>query len=968
VWPLAGPRRRDDWHAVVEALEQIQVLRDPAGRGLCLDLLTQYLGLSLQVRHFPSTRQHLYSILLACDQHPAALPTFLRVLSELEPGSRGVLSAQRMLSDDVPRQRGELVRLDEAQPDPPVRIGGSGMPATSSEQPVHSGQRSAGQPAVWGGVPPRNENFTGRAHLLDAVRDRLDESMPTAVVAQALHGMGGVGKSQTAVEFAYRHAADYELIWWIPAEEPALIQTALVELAMRLRLPVEPSTESAVPAVLTALRTGDPYPRWLLIFDNADRPQDVLPFFPTGPGHVLVTSRNVHWSAFARTIEVDVFTRSESRQLLQRRSRGLTDTQADQLAEALGDLPLAVEQAGAWSAETEMPVEEYLRLLEDKRLALSGSAAGYPVAVAAAWNVSMDRLRADNTGAFDLLRVCAFFAPEPISRTLFVAMPEIPGHADLTETVHDQVLLNRAIRDINRYGLARIDHRDSTIQLHRLVQMTLRNQLSEPEYAEVRHVAHLILASADPDQADSVANWPRYAELMGHVVASQAADCANQRVRRLAINILVFLFAWGDPNGAKDMAAGLVEKWRTQLGPHHRDTLVASRWLGRALRQVGEFNEARHVGEAVLRQSREHLGNDHEDTLLAAHAVASDLRAKGDFSAARDLNEDAYRRARARFGDDDPDTLAAANNYALSRRLCGELDAARRLDEDTWRRKVTVLGENHRHTLLTLDNWCVDLMASGAWLEAARIQEHTVRRFREHVGVRHPMTLCATKNLAVARRTAGDLASALPLGQVALDGLVSRYGERQPDAMSAAMNVSVNLRQLGRLEEARRLGIHVHRLYDQAWGSRHPFTLAAATNLATTLHALGELATARGLNEKALNGMRERLGEDHPFNLVCAMNLANDLARGGRYDQARDLGTDTIGRARRALPDNHPWTLAAITNLALDLRGLGQIDESADLQRDAVTRLREALGPEHPATVNARMNRRTFGDIDAPQI
>jgi tetratricopeptide repeat protein/NB-ARC domain-containing protein len=850
------------------------------------------------------------------------------------------------------------------------RIGGSDMAATSSDQPVQADRRSGEQPAVWGGVPLRNVNFTGRLELLDKVYQRLSASTRTAVLPEALHGLGGVGKSQIAVEYVYRHATEYDLIWWIPAEEPMQIQTALVDLAKRLKLPVEPSRDTAVPAVMEALESGEPHPNWLLIFDNADRPEDVRSFFPRRFGHILVTSRNAQWSTVADAVEVDVFTRDESRQLLQRRNREMSDSDADRLAEALGDLPLAVEQAAAWRAETGMSADEYLRLFEDKRAELLETAPppDYQVAVAAAWNVSLDRLRRENPGALDLLRVCAFFAPEPISRNLLASVQELSSFPELEETLRDPILLSRAIREINRYSLARIDHRNDTIQLHRLVQLALRNQLTDEERETVRHAAHVILASSDPNQADRVENWPRYSDLMPHVRACQAVDCENQWVRRLAINIAVFLYAWGDPNGAGEMAAELVQYWTDKLGEAHRDTLMAARWQGRALREVGRFKEARVVGERTLLLLREHLGEDHEDTLLAAHAVASDLRAKGDFKAARVLNEDAYRRAQARFGDDDPDTLAAANNYALSLRLVGDFQTARRLDEDTWRRKVGILGENHRHTLLTLDNWSVDLRECGEWVRACEVQEETVSRFRTHVGPRHPMTLAATKNLAVARRRAGDDRNAFSLAQEAFDGFRGRYGERHPDAMSAAMNLSINLRQVGDLDPAQELGMHVHRLYEQAWGAEHPFSLAAATNLAGTLRMLDALDEARQLNENALRRMRVVLGEDHPFTLVAATNLISDLAAVREFEEARQLGLDTLDRSGRALSPDHPSTLAVATNLALDLREVGQIDEADELQRDTVARFRRALGQDHPATIGAVHNYRASCDIDAMQI
>ncbi|RSM37685.1 hypothetical protein DMA12_35685, partial [Amycolatopsis balhimycina DSM 5908] len=869
---------------------------------------------------------------------------------------------------------GEAVRSapsdSAAEPIKPRRI--SSVTTTGSE-PGTEVRRSGRQPAVWGGVPLRNINFIGRGDILQALHDELSKSTRTAVLPGALHGMGGIGKSQIAVEYVYRHAEEYDLIWWIPSENPSEIQASLVKLAKRLDLPVEQSVDTAVPAVLETLGSGEPYRRWLLVFDNADRPEDVREFWPRrGEGHILVTSRNPQWSAVAQAVEVDVFQREESRALLQRRNRDLGDEDADRLATVLGDLPLAVEQAAAWRAETGMATDEYLDLFESKRTELlqTRPPADYDVAVEAAWNVSLDRLRDENRGALELLEVCAFFSPEPIPRAMFSGVRNVPTSEVLEETLGDPIQLGRAIREITRYSLAKIDHRSDTLQLHRLVQLVLRNKLGPDDQERVRHTAHLLLATRDPKLPDSVDYWSRYAEMLPHIRAVDARNCTDRWVRRTAINAVNYLFAFGDPAGALEMAREYAQFWKEKLGEKHPDTLVVSRWWGRTLRALGRFDEGRAVAERTLALMQETLGEKHEETLLTMHGVASDLRAKGDFERARQMNEFAYRSALERFGEDDPDTLAAANNYALSLRLVGDFTTARDLDEQTAQRKQTVLGPDHRHTLLTLDNWSVDLRETGDYLRARTEQEDTVRRMRAHLGARHPMTLSAVKNLAIAYRKAGRHRDkkALTLAMEATDGLVTKYGESHPDALSATMDLSIEHRQDGNLTEAQRLGEHVKGLYEATWGEKHPFSVAAATNLAVTLRLHGSVGQARALNERALADMTEALGHEHPFTLVCATNHASDLAASGDHEGAYALDRATLERSERILGPDHPSSLALLVNQALDLRGLGRVDEADRLQLTAVQRLRQVLGPEHPATTDAQFNHRANCDIDPMQI
>lgn len=853
-----------------------------------------------------------------------------------------------------------------------IQPGNTRSVITSTDSVADVNRPSAHSP-VWGGVPLRNVNFIGRTELLDSLRSLLSKSTTTAVLPGALHGLGGIGKSQVAVEYVYRHANEYDLIWWIPSENPSEIQASLVKLAQRLKLPVEQTIDTAVPAVLETLGMGEPYRRWLLVFDNAINPEDVREFWPRrGEGHILVTSRNGQWAEVAGTVEVDIFHRSESRELLQRRNADLADDDANRLAEVLGDLPLAVEQAAAWRAETGMGVDEYLELFENKRTELLESRApvDYDVAVEAAWNVSLDRLRQENPGALELLEVCAFFSPEPISRQIFSAVRNMPVSEDLEKTLADPIELSRAVRELTRYSLAKIDHRTDTLQLHRLVQLVLRNKLSPDDQLRVRHTAHLLLANRDPKLPDSVENWPRYAELLPHVRAVDARDCTDRWVRRMAINVVNYLFAFGDPARSLEMARDFAEYWKEKLGEKHIDTLVVSRWWGRTLRAIGKFDEGREVAQRTLDLMKETLGDTHEETLLTMHGVASDLRTKGDFHAAREMNEFAYRAALTKFGKDDPETLAAANNYALSLRLVGDVAAARDLDEDTVERKRIVLGDDHRHTLLTLDNWSVDLRETGDYLRARAVQADTVRRMRAQLGDRHPMTLSAIKNLAIASRKAGDHLDkkALKLAVEATDGLITKFGESHPDAMSAAMDLSIENRQDGNLIEARRLGEHVKGLYEATWGAKHPFSIAAATNLSVTLRLLGLIEQARGLNEKALADMREAVGEDHPFTLVCATNHASDLAAVKDFVAAYALDQDTFERSVRVLGENHPSSLALMVNQALDLRGLERPDEAAGMQLNAVNRLREVLGPGHPATNDAQFDHRANCDTDPMQI
>ena len=264
------------------------------------------------------------------------------------------------------RLRSRLAGLRPTGP-PPFPRPGSGA---GGGRPGFAGRR----PAVWR-VPPRNPRFTGRDGMLAELRRRL-RAGEAALVVQALYGLGGVGKTQLAIEYAHRFAADYDLVWWIDAEQPVLIPDQLAGLAARLDLPAGPTVAATVDRLLAELGGRD---RWLLIFDNAERPQDIADYRPGGAGHVLITSRSPGWGALGGRLEVDVLARAETVALLRARIPALGEELADKLAAELGDLPLAAAQAAGYLEQTDLPPADYLRRFRTRRadLLARGEVVGY---------------------------------------------------------------------------------------------------------------------------------------------------------------------------------------------------------------------------------------------------------------------------------------------------------------------------------------------------------------------------------------------------------------------------------------------------------------------------------------------------------------------------------------------------------------------------------------------------------------
>ena len=328
-------------------------------------------------------------------------------------------------------------------------------------------------------IPARNPGFTGRDGLLAVVREHLVAG--DRAVVQALQGMGGVGKTQLAIEYAHRYGEDYDVAWWVDAEQAGLIGDQFAVLGAALGC-TEPEGDAGVvrAAVLADLRRRG---RWLLIFDNAATPADVEPWLPGGAGHVLITSRERAWAEVAVPVEVDVLARAESAAILHGRVNGLGASDADRLAAELEDLPLAVAQAAGFMAETGMAAGQYLLLLATHAGTLLDQmppGSSYPRSLAAVTRLAAERLDAEDPAAAQLAGGCAFLAPEPVPRDLFTNTPGVlPG--ELAARAADPLAWGQVLARLARQSLARVDQRG--LVMHRLTQAILRDRLDSAQAA-----------------------------------------------------------------------------------------------------------------------------------------------------------------------------------------------------------------------------------------------------------------------------------------------------------------------------------------------------------------------------------------------------------------------------------------------------------------------------------------------------
>ena len=802
---------------------------------------------------------------------------------------------------------------------------------------------------IRGGLPPRNPHFAGREDLLAQVRALLGGG-PVALLPSTDHRLGGTGRTQLAIEYAYRYADTYDLVWWIPAEQTAGTRAALVGLARELGLPATNDIDRTLAAVRDALSRGEPYRNWLVVFENADRPEDIMSYLPGGAGHVLVTSGNPGWTAeLAQAVEVPVFARADSVDFLRRRRPDLSMPDAERLAARLDDVPMALEQATALRAMTGWSVGEYLRRYDERAAELA-----VPTAVRVAGGLAVDGLRATSPAALQLLELCSFLASAPTSWQLFWAARGLGVSAELAHTLRIERRLKAALRLIGRYGLAELDPAGEHLVVHSLVRGVLGQELSPERHAARLRVVRSMLAAADPGDPDATASWPRYHEITPHLVHSDVLGADDEQTRQLVINCVRYLYASGDYESSRDLADQAVARWRDSLGETDEQTLLAQFHLANALRAIGRTAEARALTAQTLRGQREALGDDHELTLATANSVGADLRLRGHFEQARQLDADNLIRYRRLLGESFPTALRCANNLAADLRLLGDFRGARALDERTLRHRQAILADDHPEMLSSRAGLAFDLYGLGDY--AGAVEALAAGRGEPD----HLMGLWAGRFAAMAARRCGS-PQARELAETNAALFRQRFGDLHVETLGALVTLANCARDAGDLEVAHQLLERTVARYHTVVGDEHPFAFAAASDLAGVARASGRHAEARTVNAEALSGLRRSVGPDHPFTLSCANGFAADLHATGEAQQAREIAVDTLTRSRAVRGADHPDTLACAWNVALD-----SADDAA--MELALADLTKTYGDQHPVPLAALAHTRLETEIELPPL
>jgi tetratricopeptide (TPR) repeat protein len=636
------------------------------------------------------------------------------------------------------------------------------------EVPAHDGSSSLKQLVRY--IPyPHNPSFTGREQVLAQLREAL-ESGARAALIQALTGLGGVGKTQIVVEYSHRYWEKYQLIWWVRAEEEASLSRDYARLAEELNLPERAGdSRDHTEAVRRWLEQNTD---WLLIFDNAEDPVKLLEYLPrTTSGHVLITSRNPNWTATCRSLAISGFSRDESIAFLVTRTGDSDHEAAAALAEELGDLPLALEQAAAYIEETGSSLATYRELFrahQEELLRSGPRLLEYPAYVGTTWNLSFELVKKSCPPAADLLRLCSFFAPEEIPR-------ETIQHGDdyvppsLLLSCNNRLEFDKVIATLRRYSL--VVTQGETFSIHRLVQAVTRHQMPPAVRREFAVSALHVVLVAFRFPLPGEASRRERERLISHVFAvvehAQQLGFLHDNSIRLLSAAGLFLSQRADYSGAKRAMSQAVRTAEQIHGDGASEVGLCHGNLGMVLVELDELAEARRHYERALEILRAVHGRTHLEVAIATNNLGHVRMRQGAPKTALKLyraalaigekvlppddanigvwlnnvgsvlhqlrdNKDArkcFERALAiaQANGEKADEAVCTNNLGSLSQDEGDLPAARRCYERALRIDEAIYGSEHPLVALRLSNLGSVLREQRKYKEARRCYERALQ-------------------------------------------------------------------------------------------------------------------------------------------------------------------------------------------------------------------------------------------------
>lgn len=675
---------------------------------------------------------------------------------------------------------GEVRRL------PPLEQDVHSSPIPEYEQPI---------PEPYGNVPEQNRFFTGREDILSELADVL-RNQGRAMIS----GLGGMGKTQIAIEYTHSHRDEYDAILWVTAETETALTSDYVHLARVLNLPQKHEQNQQV--IMQAVKTWlDRHDGWLLVFDSANVPTLLEPLWPqSATGHVLVTTRaqQAQRLGLPAGIPTNRMTQEDAFDFLKTRTGRSTLPVSEQnamngLAQELGCLPLALEQAAAYLVQKQASFENYLIGYRRRRLELLEQAApimgGYRESVATTWLLNFEQVEASSLAAGDLLRASAFLAPDNIPLEIFAGAAEHLGSAladALVGVEKEPLAMDEVLEPLTRYSLIRRDVERHTFSVHSLVQEVVRGSLIPEQHALWEKRTTQALNLVFPQISFPV--WSLCDRLMPHaqVVARRIdetpsdAEAASNLLNRIG-HYAYERARYAETDSYVRHALKIAE---SILGPNHALTALSLNNLAQLLTILGRLDEAEPLHQRALDIRERLLGPDYPSTAESLNNFAFLLLNKGENSEAEPLFRRAIAIDEQTLGPDHPNLISGLNNLATVLQRQGKHVEA----ESLFRRALDIceqaLEPNHPLTGNSLNNLAGLLSEHGKYKETESLYRHALNIREETLGPEHPDTAVSIGNLAAILFARGKYNESESLLRRAVGILEKALGPDHPNTIT----------------------------------------------------------------------------------------------------------------------------------------------------------------------------------------
>ncbi len=741
----------------------------------------------------------------------------------------------------------------------------------------------------------RNPFFTGRERILETLHHYLrpDQVVPLASQSCSIHGLGGIGKTQLAIEYAYRYSLEYTAVFWISGESMEQILASFLAIAELLGLP-ERQEAHQQRMVVAVQRWLCSHSKWLLIWDNLEEVELLRHYLPpTRQGGVLVTTRRHALGDVVQNAELPVMTQEEGVSLLMRRARILTTEvtrehmerlaasrpgeyrAAQEVVTTLGGLPLALDQAGAYIEATRCSIYDYLSLLQSSQLRLLEEYEGFgdhPLSVPQTFTLVFEQLGRSDPAAVEIVTACAFLAPEAIPEAFFLEGAPHLG-APFEELAADPFAFHAALRALLGHSLILRDATTHTLSIHRLIQMVLKEQLPPMiRHDWVRRVT-TTMASLFPAERDIEPDyWTVCEQLLPHALLCLSYDEHEYEDETLRLPLMcyvaVYLLNRARYSEAESLFVRAVQMGEKNPGAHYHLLAEALRGLGMLYYEQGKYERTEPLLKRALRILEQTVGPDHFQAVSSLNNLGRLYVEQGKQEEAGPLLERALRIAEQ--------TPGLNHHFATTLNHLGEL----------YRRQ-------------------------GKYKEAEPLYRRALSIREQSLGSDHPQVASLLTNLSVLHEEQGKYEEAEPLQERALHIWKKSLGSDHPYLATACNNLGEIYRLQGKHEKAEPLIEHALRLWEETLGPDHRQIAMALDNLGNLYGEQGRYEKAELVLKRALHVLEQSLGPDHSDLAYPLVSLSGVYIKQCEYKQAESSYQRAVRIREQCLGPHHPKTQLA---------------------------------------------------------